>query len=550
MAGRTYCTVALFQGTAKPSDIIYNVGKVMEGMKRAAAAGADLVIFPELFVSEYHAVVGADAAGDLSRVAEEKYGGSFTKISAAAKENGIAVVYGYPEVERSSGKEKYYNSAQFVDKDGCSLLNYRKVHLWAAENESFSPGDEFPVVDWNGVKVGILICYDVEFPEAVRSLALMGAQLVAVPTAIDVHDYGNVSTVIVPTRALENQLYVAYANYAGVSFWGLSRLSNPLGNTVVCAGSEEALLIAQIPTKTAFSFSYLGDRKPELYGGLVLRSTCDSRTVDSTYCTVALFQGTAKPLDILYNLNKITEGMRRAAGAGADLVIFPELFLSEYDAVIGADAAGDLSRVAEEKYGASFTKISAAAKENSIAVIYGYPEVDRSLGKDEYYNSAQFVDKDGCSLLNCRKVHLWTAAENESFIPGDGFPVVLWNGTKVGVLICYDVSFPEAVRSLALKGAQLVAVPTATNIREYETASTKVVPARALENQLYVAYANYAGVSYWGLSRLSNPLGNTVVCAGSEEALVIARIPTKTNLSFSYLGDRKPELYGEVVKSK
>ena len=61
-------------------------------------------------------------------MAEEKNGASFIKISATAKENGIVVIYGYPEVDGSSGEEKYYNSAQFVDKNGCSLLNYRKVH--------------------------------------------------------------------------------------------------------------------------------------------------------------------------------------------------------------------------------------------------------------------------------------------------------------------------------------------------------------------------------------------------------------------------------------
>jgi len=270
----------------------------------------------------------------------------------------------------------------------------------------------------------------------------------------------------------------------------------------------------------------------------------------STCCTVALFQGTAKPLDVHYNVGKIMVGMRRAAAAGADLVIFPELFLSEYNAVVGADAFSDLTRLAEEKYGASFVKISAAAKENGIAVIYGYPEVDRSSGEERYYNSAQFVDKDGCSLLNYRKVHLWDVAEKESFVPGDGFPVVDWNGITVGILICYDVDFPEAVRSLALKGAQLIVVPTASDSREFQNNSTKLVPARALENQLHIAYVNYAGEPYRGLSRLSNPLGNTVVCAGSEEALVIAQISTKTPLSFSYLGDRKPELYGELVQSK
>ena len=250
-----------------------------------------------------------------------------------------------------------------------------------------------------------------------------------------------------------------------------------------------------------------------------------------TYCTVALCQATVKPLDVVYNLSKITEGMKRAAGGGADLVIFGELFLAEYTSVAGADTARDLSRVAEEKNGASFIKISAAAKENGIAVIYGYPEVDRSSGEEKYYNSAQFVNKNGCSLLNYRKVHLWAPTEGKNFTPGNEFPVVFWNGIKVGILICYDLDFPEAMRNLAKKGAQFVPVLTATADREYDNISKIVIPAKALENQLYVAYTNYTGGSYIGLSHLSNPLGRTVVCAGSEEALLVARIPIKTTLS-------------------
>ena len=251
MAGSTQCTVALCQAAVKPLDVVHNLGKITEGIKRAAGAGADLVIFGELFLSEYSSVAGADTAGNLKIAAEEKCGASFMKISAAAKENGIAVIYGYPEVDRSSGEEQYYNSAHFVDKNGSSLLNYRKVHLWApTEGKCFIPGNESPVVNWNGIKVGLLICYDLDFPEALRSLAQKGAKFVPVLTATADMMYDNISKIVVPAKALENQLYLAYTNYVGGPYIGLSHLSNPLGRTVVCAGSEEALLIAQISIKT------------------------------------------------------------------------------------------------------------------------------------------------------------------------------------------------------------------------------------------------------------------------------------------------------------
>ena len=254
MAGSTQCNVALCQAAAKPLDVVHNLAKITEGIKRAAGAGADLVIFGELFLSEYSSVAGADTAANLKKVAEEKYGPSFMKISAAAKENGNAVVYGYPEVDKSSCEEKYYNSAHFVDKNGSSLLNYRKVHLWApTEGKNFTPGSESPVVNWNGINIGILICYDLDFPETLRSLALKGAKFVPVLTATADMQYDNISKIIVPAKALENQLYLAYTNYVGGPYIGLSHLSNPLGRTVVCAGSEQAMLVAQISIKTTLS---------------------------------------------------------------------------------------------------------------------------------------------------------------------------------------------------------------------------------------------------------------------------------------------------------
>ena len=271
MALTTQCTskVALCQARAKPLDVAYNVSKVIDGMKTAAMAGVDLLIFSgELYLSDYNPMSesedsvtnpGPNVVANLKKFAEEKSGASFQKISAAAKENKIAVIYSYPELDRSSGTEKYYISAQLLSKDGVSLMNYRKVNLWTPTESAYTAGKEYYVSEVNGIKLGILLCYDLHFTEAMKYLAMKGAHIVVVLTAISDVDYNIVSQLTVPARALDNEIYVAYVNFPGESYEGQSHLANPQGKTVVCAGSEEAMMVAEISIKNGGLNNTLSD---------------------------------------------------------------------------------------------------------------------------------------------------------------------------------------------------------------------------------------------------------------------------------------------------
>lgn len=265
--------IALFQGKAKPGDVAHNLGMMKEQILKAAEKGAELIIFPELFTSAYTL-----SHADMRSAAEEKEGHSFQELSVAAKQSNIAVLYGYPELDSSSGTGDIYNSIQLIDKDGKSLVNYRKLHPWIDESkieEVFTAGSGYAdVVECCGMKVGLLICYDVEFPESVRTLALQGAQLVAVPTAINLeYDGVNIASRLVQTRAMENRVHVAYVNHIGGprKFAGLSSLSNPAGDVVVQAGGEEETLLIGRIKLDAFNHlpSYLASRRPKLYTELV-----------------------------------------------------------------------------------------------------------------------------------------------------------------------------------------------------------------------------------------------------------------------------------------
>ena len=260
--------IAMFQGEAKLGE--HNLGKMEDQMARALAMGAELIIFPELFLTGYQL-----GAAEMKAVAEERFGPSFQQLAKAARESNMAVVYGYAEVDCSSGSEVYYNSAQLVNKDGKSLANFRKLHLWIDERgfeTVFTPGKEFAeVVECCGMKIGLLICFDVEFPEAVRTLVLRGAQLIAVPTAVEkFFEYKHITSQLIPTRAMENRVHVAYANHCGGDFAGRSVCCDPAGDVVALAGQHETLVLATVNLAGYdHLYSYLAPRRPELYKDLV-----------------------------------------------------------------------------------------------------------------------------------------------------------------------------------------------------------------------------------------------------------------------------------------
>ncbi|MCR6490512.1 carbon-nitrogen hydrolase family protein [Amycolatopsis sp. OK19-0408] len=231
-----------------------------------AASGADLVVTAEMATTGYH--IGERA----HTLAEPADGPTAARMSALAKKTGVALAYGYPERDG----ERVHNSVQLIDAAGQRRANYRKTHLFGDLDKAwFTPGDE-PVVqaDIAGLRVGLLICYDVEFPEIVRAHALAGTELLVVPTAL-MSPYELVADTLVPARAYESQLFVAYANRCDVerelTYCGRSCVVAPTGEVLARAGAEPALLTADV-SRTALVASrlentHLADRRPELYRG-------------------------------------------------------------------------------------------------------------------------------------------------------------------------------------------------------------------------------------------------------------------------------------------
>ncbi|MFJ8953832.1 carbon-nitrogen hydrolase family protein [Streptomyces sp. NPDC102381] len=258
---------ALLQSSGHPGSTAANLKVLDAAAGRAAAAGAGVLVTSEMFLTGY--AIGDDVA----RLAEPADGDAADAIAEIAHRHGLAVAYGYPE----RAGDAVSNSVQLISAEGARLANYRKTHLFGCfEREQFTSGEQ-PVVqaELNGLRVGLMICYDVEFPENVRAHALAGTDLLLVPTA-QMHPFQFVAESVVPVRAFENQMYVAYVNRVGAEgefeFVGLSTLAGPDGVARARAGRGEELVFADAdPDFLAASRAanpYLSDRRPGLYGSL------------------------------------------------------------------------------------------------------------------------------------------------------------------------------------------------------------------------------------------------------------------------------------------
>lgn len=265
---------------------------------------------------------------------------------------------------------------------------------------------------------------------------------------------------------------------------------------------------------------------------------------------LAVYQGGAVGGDVADQLNHLAEVARRSADAGAGLLVFPEMYLTGYH--IGPDAVAAL---AEPLAGPSAERAAAIARATGVALLYGYPE----LGEDgRVYNAALLIDRNGQPQANHRKAHLFGEIDRGAFSPGDGRPTIAEiDGIKVGLLICYDVEFPEAVRLLALDGADLALVPTAL-MAPYDFVARSLVPTRAYENQIFLAYANRVGterhLTYLGQSCIIGPDGTELARAGRDEELIVADLD-RSSLSTSraintYFQDRRPDLYGALSEER
>ncbi|KYF75856.1 hypothetical protein BE17_23630 [Sorangium cellulosum] len=252
----------------------------------------------------------------------------------------------------------------------------------------------------------------------------------------------------------------------------------------------------------------------------------DSIPPELSHLRLGLYQGHGTVGDmaaVMRNLDVLRDAAARARGLGVHLLSFPELFLTGYD-VTDAAAAHEMAESIQRE--GVLDQVAAAAKENELAIICPYPEAATVAGKRRHYDSIAVYGSDGGLLKNYRKTHLWGGDERNTWSfghvhpeEGEAFTVFRVNGIGVGVLNCYEGEFPELFRILALRGAQLVVIPTAadefTMLRTGERARTPypnvdfLIRANAYQNEMSCAYSNRRGLEMQGDQVMGSYLGNS-----------------------------------------
>lgn len=244
-----------------------NVAKIRDFSARAKAAGAELVVFPEMADTGYSMAVIQNAATAWTT-------GAVREIRNIAKELSIAIICGVSERDGPS----IYNAQVCIDATGEIAAKYRKTHLFAPapieEHKCFTAGGEFATFAVGALRFGLSICYDLRFPEMYRRLAVEEAVNVFILSSAWPFPRVEHFRILAAARAIENQSYVVVANRVGtddgVTFCGSSALIDPSGVVVASASADcEELLIADVSEETVRlvrdGMPVFSHRREELY---------------------------------------------------------------------------------------------------------------------------------------------------------------------------------------------------------------------------------------------------------------------------------------------
>ena len=267
---------------------------------------------------------------------------------------------------------------------------------------------------------------------------------------------------------------------------------------------------------------------------------------------VALAQISCKPGDKERNLKKIEEAARRANRKEADLLILPELSLTGYV------VRDQIYELAERIPGESSKRIERIAEKTDLHIVFGMPELCENT-QATLHNTAVLVSPKGI-VGKYRKMYLPTHSvfeEKRYFRPGYQPAVFSTNLGRIGLIICYDIFFPEVTRLARLEGAQLiVCISASPGVRRnfFEVLTT----ARAMENTAYLAFVNLAGIEdglqFWGGSRLLAPNGR-ILCQAKydEEDFAVHEVDYADMRSIEpfvpTLKDLRPELFDKLKES-
>lgn len=276
------------QIAVKPNDVEHNTAKAIEWLEKAVAEhGAELVVFPEdvttgftpnMPVEQMYEQLADTIPGDITRL-----------VGAAARRLGVHVVW--PMYEKGAASPIVYNSSALIGPDGEIIGVYRKTHPFPTERIEgggwTTPGTEAPVFDTDLGKIGMIICYDGDFPELARELTLKGAEIITRPSAF-LRSF-DIWELTCRARAYDNHVYIIGVNAVGPDagnnyFAGHSMIVSPIAQRLAQARGTEEIISAKLSaeplkyitygSKEPMIFDHVEDRNLKAVGGILQSGQC------------------------------------------------------------------------------------------------------------------------------------------------------------------------------------------------------------------------------------------------------------------------------------
>ncbi len=515
--GNKKVRVAILQVEARAfSEQAENKEHILKFIGKAAKSKPDLIVLPECVYPCYFLSTRIiPDYGVLGNLCEE----FLKEVKNCARKFETFIAIGLPEFIPE--KNLLYNSAILIDDKGEEVGRARKSFLWHFDNIWFQPYSNYPVFDTKIGRIGMFICADGRLPEIARALSLQGAEILLdltnlVTTGIEREKWTNPQVdYIIPTRALENRVWIVLANKVGVEensiqCCGKSAFFSPEGETVLMASSDrEEILFGEIDLSQSHSKNISGNidvfqsRRPELYGYLTLPTselplskglrTEIGKEIENPFAAVIQIEGGNKDLSAYQS--KIEYFFHTLEEQEVSLLAF-----SQPGTAIPAPKSQDILELLKK-----LTK--GTAQLCSIVL-----EEEENGGK---YKTI-FLIQAGNIIGKYRKTHL-KFQEKDKILPGeDGFPVFETQFGNIGMLLDYEGYFPEISRILALKGADIIIWTSHFSNDEH----LKICQTRSAENKVFIICPNSIGEGCNGHSVITSPSGQII--AGCLEGRKIA----------------------------
>ncbi|MEO8955948.1 MAG: nitrilase-related carbon-nitrogen hydrolase [Ktedonobacteraceae bacterium] len=512
-----------------------NLADLLRLVEEAAQHGARLIVLPEMATTGYCWESRAEIAPQVEPVP----GPTTDRFQQLASGYGCYIAVSLPEVDPST--DVYYNSMALIGPEGI-VGTYRKIHSYISEPRWARDGDlGMPVWDTPLGRLTGLICMDATFFEAGRIPVLHGADVLLFPTNWLDEKCPSSSWM---ARAFENGVYFISANRygleRGVQFSGGSCIINPDGSIQNYIDTGECIVYGEVDLAltrdkrwgrpgTVPSGNRLADRQPAeyitlthntyLWEPLRYHSLYElGQLPDGQLSCVAIIQTNLQELGMQSQgttsqaLRSLVETLLNDhAPARPDVLVLPELVLPGPIAREQRDLAAHFQQGAIELPGPETASLVELANEFQISLVLGVAEREPGTSGPTYYNTVLLIDPEGI-YGTYRKIHL-TERDRLWASPGTmGLPTFDTPTGRIGLATGYDVLFPETLRVLAGKGADLVCAPALldfpdpiglppTSIRfahavapdEYDPTHSLIWRVRAAENQVYLALANWSG---------------------------------------------------------